>query len=511
MTTETVGAAATTVKYDNIVSLHAAVQKYAWGMTPESGSLVARLHALNTGYAIHDTEPYAELWMGIHKSGPTLLADDTKKTLHDLLMSSPDDDTPSDLPYLFKVLSVAKPLSIQAHPHKALAEQLHARNPKAYKDDNHKPEMCVALTEFEGMCNFRTLQEINAHLNRFADFANLCGGKPIIQAIAAAVSSTCASGGSISQQSSINSYQSSTNRINNTEPTTIITSSVDGTSNNGNNNKNNVGNGSVIDQKKKVLKLLFANLMNSDVQVIERALRTTLNIVRTSKAQPRLAADMLFERLCHFYPGDVGCFAAYLLNYIHIHPGEAFFMAANEPHAYLQGQCMEIMANSDNVVRAGLTPKFKDVQTLVDMLTYNEGPPVVMKGVDVDACTKVYQPPAKEFQLSRCVIPAGKMHTLKPAVDAGIVLCIGGSGWITLDDSVNGLHHHHHQQEEEGKGKGEQCSSEKKRKLPLCAGKVYYIPKNRAFTVMADESAVASQPSPALYFFRAGVNESGGQ
>lgn len=126
-----------------LVALHASVQNYAWGMTPLDGSLVARLHTLNSGAQVNDDKPYAELWMGVHPSGPACLADDASVTLSKFIK----DAVPSaKLPYLMKVLSVAKPLSIQAHPHKDLAVCLHRDNPKAYKDDNHKPEMCVALS-----------------------------------------------------------------------------------------------------------------------------------------------------------------------------------------------------------------------------------------------------------------------------------------------------------------------------------------------------------------------------
>lgn len=125
-----------------LVPLEAAVQNYAWGMPPTSNSLVARVHSLNSGASVNDALPYAELWMGVHPSGPARLASNKEVTLSQFL----DSASVPTIPYLLKILSVSKPLSIQAHPHKELAAQLHKQNPKAYKDDNHKPEMCVALT-----------------------------------------------------------------------------------------------------------------------------------------------------------------------------------------------------------------------------------------------------------------------------------------------------------------------------------------------------------------------------
>lgn len=126
----------------HLVPIQAAVQNYAWGLTAENGSLAAELYSNNSGAHIDKEKPYAELWIGTHPSGPATLANDKQKPLLQFLR---ENDLPV-IPYLLKVLSVAKPLSIQAHPDKQLAKQLHASHPKIYKDDNHKPEMSVALT-----------------------------------------------------------------------------------------------------------------------------------------------------------------------------------------------------------------------------------------------------------------------------------------------------------------------------------------------------------------------------
>jgi len=82
--------------------------------------------------------------------------------------------------------------------------------------------------------------------------------------------------------------------------------------------------------------------------------------------------ELLVLRLENQYPSDIGVIAAFFLNHVKLNPGEALFLGANEPHAYLSGECIECMATSDNVVRAGLTPKFIDVPTLCSMLTYKQ-------------------------------------------------------------------------------------------------------------------------------------------
>ena len=82
--------------------------------------------------------------------------------------------------------------------------------------------------------------------------------------------------------------------------------------------------------------------------------------------------EQLVLRLEKQYPGDVGVISAFFFNYVKLNPGEALYLGANEPHAYIYGECIECMATSDNVVRAGLTPKHRDVQTLCSMLTYKQ-------------------------------------------------------------------------------------------------------------------------------------------
>jgi mannose-6-phosphate isomerase len=133
-----------------LVAVHGQVQNYDWGKLGASSS-VARLWSSATGGAIVDNKPYAELWLGTHPSGPARLAADAT-----LLR----DHLGAELPFLLKNLSVNKALSIQAHPNKTLAAQLHASAPQHYKDDNHKPEMTLALGDFQCMCGFRPIADI---------------------------------------------------------------------------------------------------------------------------------------------------------------------------------------------------------------------------------------------------------------------------------------------------------------------------------------------------------------
>ena len=145
----------------NVLPLRPVIKDYAWGIRGLD-SRVARF-ALESGIIdeVDPDTPYAELWIGTHPKGPSMLK--TGESLRDAIGD--------DLPFLFKVLSAGKALSIQAHPDKELAEKLNQENPSKYGDDNHKPEMAIALTPFEAMCGFRRLEEISHLIKKHPEFA----------------------------------------------------------------------------------------------------------------------------------------------------------------------------------------------------------------------------------------------------------------------------------------------------------------------------------------------------
>ena len=113
----------------------------------------------------------------------------------------------------------------------------------------------------------------------------------------------------------------------------------------------------------------------------------------------RAQLQALILRLAEEYPGDIGIMMPLLLNYLRMGEGESFFMAANEPHAYLKGDILEVMARSDNVVRVALTPKHRDVPLLCEILTYHMGAPPIVTPVTVDECCSRYSPPIKDFEM----------------------------------------------------------------------------------------------------------------
>ncbi|XP_033638129.1 mannose-6-phosphate isomerase-like [Asterias rubens] len=374
------------------VALKCAVQQYAWGRIGEDSEVATLTQASDPDFQLRADEPYAELWMGTHGKGPSIVVGEDSKPLKDWIQANPDclgDKVRSkfnaQLPFLFKVLSVNKALSIQAHPHKELAETLRAEHPENYPDDNHKPEMAIALTAFEGLNGFRPLTEIDEFLKTVPEFRAVVG-----EDNAAKLTAELETGGN------------------------------DG---------------------KSVLKECFTGLMTREAEVIKTQL--DLLVKRLEAQESESSHRELLLRLNSQFPGDVGCFCSYFLNHIILQPGEAMFLGPNEPHAYLSGNCMECMACSDNVVRAGLTPKFKDVENLCKMLTYISSPAQDKLFPSVtdpgDSCVTVYDPPVPDFAVARIKVSEGVESYAVTAYDsASILITISGQAEASHPSFGNG-------------------------------------------------------------------------
>lgn len=349
--------------------------------------------------------------MGTHPSNPSRDVK-TGRTLLDLvgenqalLSSTVAARFGEKLPFLFKVLSINKALSIQAHPNKKLAEQLHARDAKNYPDDNHKPEMAIAITPFEGLCGFRPLPEIAHFLSVLPPLRRLVG------------------------EENAAAFEALAKK----DP-----------------------EGAVSDEKRQVLKKAFAGLMQSSQENIATEVKNLVELAKKDKDQfaaggvPSTSGATLSElvvRLDGQFEDDIGLFVLFFLNFVKMEAGEALFLVADDIHAYVSGDIIECMAASDNVVRAGFTPKFKDVPTLVDMLTYNYAPIDEQKmtpaeypyatlnrtGYSSGSAVVLYDPPIDEFAVVRSVLrgPDAKA-TFEPLDGPSIVICTNGAGTISV-------------------------------------------------------------------------------
>lgn len=351
--------------------LAGAAQNYAWGSVSWIPELMG---AEPTG------DPVAEVWFGAHPKAPTMVVDDGAASLADLIAQDPDHHLGArcverfgpKLPYLVKLLAAAEPLSIQLHPSIAQAREGCAREDAAgidrlapnrsFRDDNHKPEMIVAITDFEALVGVRAVAETLDLLRSLAvrELHELAG-------------------------------QLTTDGVGSTLET-ILTMPADAAA--------------------SMVTAMIAGCNATD-------------------ASDRWAAEAeLLVRLDHKYPGDRGVLTAALLNRVVLTPGEAVFLDAGNLHAYVHGFGVEIMANSDNVLRGGLTPKHIDVQALLEIVDASPLNPQLQSPASPIAG---YVTPVPEFTVTRFASPDNTM-----CWDEGprVVLSVGAEAVVTVGAQV---------------------------------------------------------------------------
>merc|ERR1719379_1713536 len=156
---------------------------------------------------------------------------------------------------------------------------------------------------------------------------------------------------------------------------------------------------------------------------IKREALDSLRARLSGTANPNALEECILTVSADF-PDDVGAVAPLFLHLVQLNPGEAFFMAANEPHAYLKGDILECMACSDNVVRAGLTPKLIDTPVLIDMLTYDYGYPEIIRAKDSDRV--LYRPPVPDFEVEVFNVADGGACVVPPSASPQIALLVEG-------------------------------------------------------------------------------------
>lgn len=329
------------------------IRPYAWG----SRTAIAEL----TGAPSPSAHPQAELWMGAHPDDPSLLQrPDGTVTLLDAVCQDPDGMLgprvarafDGRFPFLLKVLAAAEPLSLQAHPSAALARRGFEAEEAAgvprsdphrnYSDPWPKPELICALTEFHALCGFAEPAETVAVL----------GGLAVPQ---------------------LDHYLA------------LLSGQPDA----------------------EGVRALFSTLItippNAVTDVLDAVLAACVQAVREGSSRYVIKYRTALE-LAERYPGDAGVLASLMLNRVILQPGQAVYLSAGNLHAYLSGTGVEIMGNSDNVLRCGLTPKHVDVPELMRVLDFTPGEVVVLDG-DAAATDEVtYPTAAAEFRLSRLTL-----------------------------------------------------------------------------------------------------------
>lgn len=357
--------------------LRNAVRPYAWGSRTAIADLLGR--------PVPAPHPEAELWMGAHPgdSSRVVRADGVDCSLLSLLRADPDHQLGAEcvrrwgdrLPFLFKVLAADEPLSLQAHPSDAQAAAGFAREEGAgiarnapnrnYPDPTAKPELVCALTEFHALAGFRDAQRTVRLLDAL-DVPSLRAHRDLLAG----------------------------------QP------EADG------------------------MRALFTTWITLPEQYLRGVLPELLDACAEHvRAHGEFAMECrTVLELGETYPNDAGVLASLLLNRLVLQPGEAIFLPAGNLHAYLRGTAVEILANSDNILRCGLTPKHVDVPELLRVLDFACGDMRVLKGESLDANRMVYPVPVEEFELSRLDwTPAESGKVWLGATSPQILLCTKGS------------------------------------------------------------------------------------
>ena len=364
--------------------LRGALRTYAWG----SRTAIADF----TGRPSPTAHPEAELWFGAHPGDPAWLETDSgEESLLEAVREDPEGQLGAaarnrfgdTLPFLMKVLAAEEPLSLQAHPSAEQAAEGFAREDRLdirnYRDRSHKPELLVALDTFEVLAGFRPAPK-SVELMRALAVSDL---DPFVSLLAG-------------------------------QP------AADG------------------------LRALFTTWITApqpDLDVLVPAvIDGAINYVRSGKKQFAAEAKTVLE-LGERYPGDAGVLAALLLNRMTLRPGEGIYLPAGNLHTYLHGVGIEVMANSDNVLRGGLTPKHVDVPELLRVLDFTPASEAALHPkTSQDSMETVYETPAPEFSVSVLGIDGERLgHEVDaPSRHDGpqILLCTEGSVVVHAKSSV---------------------------------------------------------------------------
>ncbi|MET9149150.1 mannose-6-phosphate isomerase, class I [Streptomyces sp. NPDC004042] len=339
------------------------IRPYAWGST------TAIPHLLGVEPS---GEPQAEMWMGAHPGAPSRTG---RGTLSAVIDADPERELGAEavarfgprLPFLLKLLAAGAPLSLQVHPDLDQARE-------GYADEERRGVPADAPQR-----NYKDANHKPELICAVTEFDGLCGFRAPAEAAA-------------------------------------LLAALD------------------VDSLKPYVDLLRARPEEAALREVLTAILTAdpeemaRTVGEAATACARLGGDHApYAGIAHHYPGDPGVLAAMLLNHVRLQPGEALFLGAGIPHAYLNGLGVEIMANSDNVLRCGLTPKHVDVPELLRIVRFEAADPGVLRPEAAPDGEEVYETPIDEFRLSRYVLPEGApAHDLTLATPQ-ILLCTAGS------------------------------------------------------------------------------------
>jgi len=368
----------------SVIQLRCDCNNYPWGKTGKD-SLAARYAEVTPGFTIKDDTEYAEMWMGTYPTTPSKIlssGEDLQEYLNankeKLIGKAILDKFGTDLPYLPKILSIAKALPLQIHPDKDLAARLHAKDPSKFGDENHKPEIAVALSEFELFVGFQPLNDIQAFFSSHPFLKDRFFDDP---------SHTHFNADSL---------------------------------------------------KRLVGRILSAS--DEEIKQTFKDLRMLPSTAFGTKSHIYGLLPRLAEQYSTSDPGNI--VALLTMNYLKLPRGAAVFVPADGIHAYLAGDIIECMARSDNVINTGFCPRAdRDSVDLFTMaLTYEPKsaeeamlhPQSSEKGRK--GKTLVLAPPMSEFDMLRTELASGEKEEVVGLGGPGILVFTGGSGKLKVKD-----------------------------------------------------------------------------
>lgn len=362
-----------------LLSLTNTPRDYAWGSTAAIAALQGR---------VASGAPEAELWLGAHPGSPAIV--NGSQTLDAWLAARGES-----LPYLLKVLAAAAPLSLQAHPSLAQAAEGFTREnalgipidapDRNYRDDQHKPELIVALSEtFAALCGFRPLDATRRLLT-------------------ALQTPTDAAARAVTQLEDVLRGESGTQDGQDADATVL----------------------------RNAVRWLLADAAPEVIAGLEVAIEATAAAAAAATLQSEFAPALMNARdLAARYPGDPGVSVALLMNYVELRAGEALYLPAGNIHSYMSGFGIELMAASDNVLRAGFTPKHIDVDELLRVLdTHTLAQPLLAPVAGVQPEIEVFAPGVREFELLRVRADAGVV----PVSLRGLAIAVATAGELRIE------------------------------------------------------------------------------
>jgi mannose-6-phosphate isomerase len=359
---------------DRIRLLRNPIREYAWGSRTALAELL--------GQPSPSARPQAELWMGAHPAAASEVRCDSKWVpLGDWIRRDPEAVLgpevarrfAGEIPFLLKVLAAARPLSLQAHPAAARARAGFERENAAGIALN-APQRC-----------YRDPSPKPELLCALTPFAALCGFRPIDDIVANVDALRVRRLAGL-----IRPLRRERSREN--------------------------------------LRGFYRGLMELAASESAEAVAEAVEAADRGYGDPAVR-DWLRE-LAEGHPGDPGALSPLFINLLELRPGEALFLPAGELHAYLRGTAVEIMANSDNVLRGGLTEKHVDVAELLASLSFESGRPEVLMPRVVGPVESVYETPAREFVLTVLRPRPDAAFESAPTRSIEILLCVEGEAAV---------------------------------------------------------------------------------